>query len=317
MLTGCYEDFNPEIDTKPVLCLNSLITAGEPVEVQVTHTWMFDDAGAEADHAVTDATVSLTVNDLPAPEGYTAREGDRIFIEAVSPTYGTATAEVTVPRATPIGKVTVTPTVTNIWRGDSDFFGHEMLADITFNIAIEMDVDDPAGIDNYYHFDYNWFCATAPDSYIHGTLQMGRMEYDAEPIFKEHIGVFETVMGNADDTDFVFFTDRQFSGSTYTLHLNFTANTFSVRSPDYDASLLDCGLTLFLTSVSRSYYNLAVYRWNVDEGVIGDLSDVGLAEPHWAYSNVSTGAGVVAARSSVHRTIPLAAFLEEVLAVGR
>lgn len=37
LLTGCYEDFNPEIDTKPVLCLNSLITAGKPIEVDITH----------------------------------------------------------------------------------------------------------------------------------------------------------------------------------------------------------------------------------------------------------------------------------------
>ena len=47
ILTSCYEEFNPAIDTKPVLCMNALITAGEPIEVEITHTWMFNDKAAE------------------------------------------------------------------------------------------------------------------------------------------------------------------------------------------------------------------------------------------------------------------------------
>ncbi len=43
ILTSCYEEFNPAIDTQPVLCMNALITAGEPIEVEITHTWMFND----------------------------------------------------------------------------------------------------------------------------------------------------------------------------------------------------------------------------------------------------------------------------------
>lgn len=99
----------------------------------------------------------------------------------------------------------------------------------------------------------------------------------------------------------------------YTLHLNISGNNFSMRSPDFDESLLDCGINFYLTSVSRSYYNHAVYRWNVEEGIIGDLSDVGLAEPQWRYSNVSTGAGAGAAQSSAKCTVSLAGFLKEVL----
>lgn len=313
MLTGCYEDFNPEIDTKPVLCLNSLITAGKPIEVEVSRSWMFNDRQAEENHTVTDATVTLTVNDMEAPAGYVAREGDRIRITADSPTYGTATAEVTVPHATPVGAVRIKPVVTDIWKGDKDFYQHEMLADISFNLGIEMEIDDPADTDNYYRLDYNWFSPTDDHVYIYGTLSLGYFEYDSEPIFKEHVGVFETVMGNADDVGFLFFTDRQFAGGTYTLHLNISGNNFSVRSPDFDECLLDCGVNFYLTSVSRSYYNHAVYRWNVEEGIIGDLSDVGLAEPKWGYSNVSTGAGVVAAQSSAKCTVSLTDFLKEAL----
>ncbi|MDE6152947.1 MAG: DUF4249 domain-containing protein [Muribaculaceae bacterium] len=304
LLTGCYEDFSPEIDTKPVLCLNSLITAGEPIEVDVTHTWMFNDEKAEKNHNVTDASMTILANETIVGPDYRPKEGDKIRIEAESPTYGTATAEVTVPLATPVGNVKVSPVVTKMWKGNDDF---EMLADISFNLYIEMDVNDPAGIDNYYHFGYNWSGRSTDGS---PKLSIGHLEYNSEPIFKEHIGVFETVMGNSEDTNFAFFTDRQFPGKTYTLHLNFLDNSFWIASQFYDESLLECSVNLYLTTVSQSYYNWAVYRWNVDEGITGDLSDIGLAESKWGYSNVSTGAGIVAAQSSSKFTIDLKEFLK-------
>lgn len=310
LLTGCYEDFNPEIDTKPVLCLNSLITVGEPIEVDVTHTWMFNDEKSERDHDVKDAFVTILANGRMVGTDYLPKEGDQIRIVAESPTYGTATAEVIVPFATPIGKVKVSPVVKNIWNDEEDFFNYEMSTDITFNLNVEMDVNDPGGADNYYHFGYDCFGSDTDGS---STLYIGQFEYNSEPIFKEHIGVFETVMGNDEDTQFVFFSDRQFSGKAYTLHLNFSDNSFHVKSQDYDESLLECGVNIYLTTVSKSYYNWAVYKWNVDEGITGDLSDIGLAESKWGYSNVSTGAGVVAAQSSSRFTIDLKEFLKTTL----
>lgn len=72
-------------------------------------------------------------------------------------------------------------------------------------------------------------------------------------------------------------------------------------------------MNLYLTTVSKSYYNWAVYKWNVDEGITGDLSDIGLAESKWGYSNVSSGAGVVAAQASSKFTIDLKEFLKKTL----
>jgi len=322
LLTGCYENFNPATGTKSVLCLNALVTAGEPVTVDVSRTWMFNDKTAEFNHDVRDASVVIFANGHIADSDYLPEEGDKIRIVAESPTYGTATAEVTVPFAAPIGKVTVKPVVTDIWKGDEEFSHYETFADVTFNLNIEMEVVDPADVANYYHFGYGSFSGTmdndgelaAPDR---DAFSIGRLEYDAEPIFKEHVGVFETVMGNDEGTDFVCFTDRQFSGKTYALHLNFTDNVFRVKSRKYDESLLECGVVLCLTTVSQSYYNWAVYKWNADEGIIGDLSDIGLAESMWGYSNVSTGAGVVAARSSARYTIDLKEFLAGVMAKAK
>lgn len=320
LLTGCFEDFDPNVDSTPTLCLNSLIKAGEPIEVEVTHTWTFNDMAAAQNHEVTDAKVIIFANGDIVGSDYIPKEGDIIGITAESPEYGKATAEVTVPYATPIGKVKATPSLTSIYEGNEDASRYEMLVDIMFNLSIEMDVNDPAGVDNYYHFGYGKYFGMTDDNENDrfevpwpDSFSLGKFEYNSEPIFKEHIGVFETVMGNDEGSDFVFFSDSQFPGKTYTLHLNFTDNRFSLKSVKYDESLLEWGVVLYLTTVSKSYYNWAVYKWNVDEGISGELSDIGMAEPKWGYSNVSTGAGVVAAQSTSSVVIDLKDFFKTIL----
>lgn len=295
LLTGCYEEFTPGVDTTPVLCLNSLITAGEPIEVDVSHTWLFSDQKSGASHEVPDAKVTIFANDKAVGSDYVPTEGDRIRIMAESATYGSATAEVTVPCATPIGDVVVTPVETFVWNDG-----------ISFNLNIEMDVNDPADVQNYYKFGYGAPREDAP-------LHIGKFEYDLEPIFKEHIGAFETVIDNGDETEFSFFSDRQFSGRKYTLHLNFTNNYFSVESDDFDDSMFECGLNLYLTTVSSSYYYRAVNKWHLDSTLIGDMSDLGFADPKWGYSNVSTGAGVVAAQSLSVYKVNLKDFLQSTI----
>lgn len=314
-MTGCTEYFNPDIDTAPVLCLNSLIIAGEPIDVKVTHSWKFNDKEAGKNHEVTDADVTVFANDKIVSADYLPEEGDNIRIVAVSPVYGTAVAEVTVPYATPIGKVTFIPVVTNRLTAHNP--GYDMAVDIEFNLNVEMGINDPAGTDNYYNFGYTTFWGQKmdiPNDNIWGAsgsdlFSIGRLEYEYEPIFKEHISVFETVMGNDEYTDFTFFTDRQFPGGSYPLHLNFSNCRYCVYRVKYDESLLECGVKLHLITVSKSYYNWAVYLWNTYEGILGDLSEIGLAESQWGYSNVSTGAGVVAAQSSSEYTLDLKEFM--------
>jgi hypothetical protein len=89
LLTGCYTDFTPDIEVQNKLCLNSVITADEPIILSLTRTYRYDegdpDLGGYFDtdsvfHEVTgigseatkhidivltdkDASVSLYVND--------------------------------------------------------------------------------------------------------------------------------------------------------------------------------------------------------------------------------------------------------------
>lgn len=303
LLTGCYEIFDPGLDIAPVLCINSIITAGEPIEVDVTRTWTFDDQTAEYDHDVSDARVTVYANGVRQDEDYVPAEGDVIRIVAESPAYGCAEAEVKVPVAASLDNISYTATVTDIWKNDR----YGMCADLDFNIRLRMTIHDvDIATDDYFRLDYNWEYPSGCKFYI------GGLDYNSEPIFKEHMGAFETITGS-DDEILTVFSDRRFAGNSYTLDLFFNRGGYRVNSSSYDEEMLDCSVNLTLSTVSHSYYAGSIYNWQREMGGIDDLSDLGFAQPIWGYSNVSTGAGVVAARSCVEYTISLKDFIKSAL----
>lgn len=314
-LTGCYDDFDPDVDITPVLCINSLITAGEPVEVEVSRTRMFTDDRPGDTFGVDDAIVSVYANGELKDSSYLPQEGDHISIVAESAKFGRAEAEVTVPVSVPVTSLKATPVITD--RLIDDLPGWAMLCDVSFNLMVEMEIADDARSDNYFRLSYSTFLPMG-DNYqdessgsgIPGvSFYCGTFNYELEPIFSEHVDIFESVMGGA-ATEFTFFTDRQFSGRSYTLHLQFRNGSFYVNSREWEPSYFDCGLEFTLHTVSESYYSCSNYIWQRDEGITGDLSGIGLSDPMWAYSNVSTGAGVVAAQSLRTYTLSLAEFLQ-------
>lgn len=316
-LTACHETFIPDIDTTPVLCINSHIVAGQPIKVDVSRTWLFSDD--EAVPTVADAEVAVYANGTLCDGDYVARQGDRILIEAASATYGEASAEVDVPECV---KPSALQWAAEAVRVDTQTFDDgKMNVFVVFNLAATLTIDDPADIANYYNFSYNGYSKSVDYGDEEDTwdperpsasLWLGTFMYEAEPIFSEHVGVLETVWSGG-NTDFSFFTDRQFSGDSYSLHLHFTEMNFCLYKVDFDDELLECGLDLTLATVSQSYYNWANYQWQLECGIIGDMGNVGLSEPLWGYSNVSTGAGVVAAQSHTTLTIDLRDFLRQTI----
>ncbi len=321
LLAGCYEDFDPHIDTTPVLCINSLITAGEPIEVTISRTWVFTDEEGEKDHSVKDASVSIFANGKPVGKEYLPEEGDIIRIEAYSGIYGAAEAEVTVPYATPIDAVKLTPTLKKC--GVRDLNGYGISVDIDFDAAIAVTLPNYADSDHYYYLTQDSFLPDSPlydPEDIYGPTKWpttpsmvhfyGGRFYWNDPIFSEHISSFDEAMDYAWVDDPLFFSDSQFSGSRETLHLGYENGSFSVSQWDTNPEMLDCGYILTLYTISESYYKWLNYCWQSDESIMGDFIEFGFAEPVWGNSNVSTGAGVVAARSSVSVRISLRDFLE-------
>lgn len=300
-LSGCYDEFTPDIDVKPVLCLNSLVTAGEPISVSLSHSWLHTDIDADDPHPVNDATVSLFANDLPVSADYCPREGDRIKIVADSRQYGAAVGEVIVPGGVPIDSVEWDVQVIREFEWSTDEYTQ---TDYTLDIHARLSFSDPPSSANFFLFSYDSFPGQGdqdeenPAGGVLIEFNPWNLNYEAEPIFSEHIGHLDALSGY-DSYGFTFFTDRQFSGRSYTLNLRFSDSRLSIRrihDPDGSEGI-PYGLILNLNSISPSYYNWCNFEWNFESGSMGELIEAGLADPIWGYSNVSSGAGVVAAQS--------------------
>lgn len=321
LMTSCLETFTPDVDIKPVLCLNSCICAGKPIEVNITHTWFYSDGEKLKDHSVDDAILSIYVNNREVERDYLPQEGDKIRIHVSSKKYGEAEAEVVVPVITPIKNLD--------WKIDiissipSDENNLQMFGYILYNLLIKAEIQDVSENPNYYRISFESFSPYTPlnpeqkpnsDYWNDKSLDYycGYLEYEAEPIFFENLSESELVF-EAYPAGFGFFTDRQFSGSNYTLNLHFENARYFVESENWDESLLDVGMTVTLHSVSKSYYDWEVYYRQIDSGLTGDLIDWGFHDPIWGYSNVSTGAGLVAAQSSITYVVSLKDYLEKLL----
>lgn len=314
--SGCTENFIPQLDEPPVLCINSLITAGQPVDITVSRTWMDIDYSPDADYRVNDAEVALFVNGEQKLSDYLPAAGDRIHIEADSRTYGHAEADVTVPESVGIKVVNVKPTVTKIKKkviSETD----GVSIDISFSLMIELEVKDDPRVDNYFNLDLKSvpecnndypFLPAPEDGETTIVFNSGSLEYDVEPIFSEHLGVFESVV-DSDVYGYYFFSDRQFSGATYTLHLYYPKCNFYLTAPQIESDLFECGFEVKFNTISLSYYNWLNYLWLTNESFQSVIIDAGLGNSIWGYSNVSTGAGVVAAQNCFPITISLKDFL--------
>lgn len=299
LLTSCEDVFTPDMPHTPVLCVNSLITAGEPIEAKISKSRLYTDSSDKSE--VKDADTRIYVDGELQLDSYIPKEGDNLRIVAESPSVGRGEALLSVPVAIKTPTATWEAYDVNCWKSDND------VVSIQFKLKVELRIEDSDG-ENYYKFSFNNQSDDDSDdldaSGNYG-FATGSLLYNMEPIFSEHISIFESIMGG-DAEGFTFFTDRQFAGKSYTLHLQFDNCWY--RYPKGD--MPDCMVNLIISSVSPSYYNWANYLWQRDSGTLTELSDYGFGNPIWGYSNVSSGAGVVAAQSHSVYTIDLKDFIK-------
>lgn len=314
LLSGCNEDFIPRLDEPPVLCINSLITAGQPVDINVSHTWLDINYTPDADYRVKDAVVSLFINGEQIESDYLPSAGDMIHIIAESHIYGHAEANVTVPECVGIKDISVKPTIKKVKKTLVNG-GQGGEIDISFSLMIELEIEDDPNVENYFNIglhsfpEWDRYHPFEPEEGEHSQIfDSGSLQYEIEPIFSEHIGAFESVV-DSDVYGYTFFTDRQFAGSTYTLRLYYPDCKFSLTASRFEPDLFECGFDIKLNTISLSYYNWLNYQWLTGDSFQSIIIDSGLGSQIWAYSNVSTGAGVVAAQSSFPVTISIKDFL--------
>ncbi|MDE6268198.1 MAG: DUF4249 domain-containing protein [Muribaculaceae bacterium] len=313
LLTGCYEEYKLDVNPDPVLCVNSLIQPDMTADVKVSRTWLYTDEEAWQNHGVDDATVSITVNGDPVGSDYLMKEGDRVKISADSKRYGRAEGETTLPVAVRFSDVKFTPELKYLLV--SAYTG-SLYADITLDILIEATIEDPGEERNYYQTELVTKTPTGgippweePDvTHPQSWMTTGQLDYNAEPIFSEHISLIETVTGEELSNE-TFFTDKRFDGGKYTLRLRYKDASIHINEKNENAEKLDFKYILKLGTLSESYYNRINYDWQTENGIAVDMADWGFGDAIWGYSNVTTGAGVIAAKSESECVIELRDYL--------
>ncbi len=325
LLTGCFTYFEPDIKSTPVVCINSLLTSGEKIKVEVTRTWRYTEGNPRdnLDISLKDAEVYLYVNDKLEEKlelryhkdddiywhwgshfngvdcyyaaNYIPSSGDKIRIYAADKKYGEAEAEVTIPYPIEIEEIK-----TNITKFDSSYNELQNTYSADFDMILSVAFTDPASTINYYSFDMQTegvIKAMTEDEYYAPNSESIRLtpDYEFEPLFSEHISPLETIITDAYGL-YSFFSDRQISGKQYSLVIPTSGRYWCDLK---DKTLMDQNLSINidLSHISTDYYKFMISFWAGTEGISGALGGVGLGDAVFEFSNVSTGAGIVAAQS--------------------
>ncbi len=332
MLTGCYSKFDFEVESEPVLCLNSVVTPGDSIRLQVTRTWEWreNDLLGYQNVDVTDAKVSLYVNGQLVEEmiprtyytalpntffyktttgfiaDYIPASGDEIRFEAKSEKYGEATAEVTIPYPVEIENVSLD--VSNLVKRSDVYFESY---DMTLNMLAWF--SDPEPTTDYYklsaYVSNEYWTDSGEEGFVNG--RVSELDVSREPLFTEHISVLEHIF--SDVSSYTIFSDRQISGKSYPLHIFIDNLHYNYYNPYDLPKFKDFDLVIGLSRLSESYYKYVLSAWEANYGMSGILGSMGLSEPVYGVSNVSTGAGVVAAAAPYRYRINVRQLIEEEL----
>ncbi|MDE7380833.1 MAG: DUF4249 domain-containing protein [Muribaculaceae bacterium] len=332
-LTSCYQEFDPDLQSKSVLCMNSEITPDNPVTLFLTRSWCWtEDSEHKVDVDVTDAEVKLYVNgqfkellildeeetnsyDYSGPKvrkcyrgSYRVSVGDEILIEASSAEYGNAHAEAKIPEPVYIDKVEIRNLMISSIGDTSGFPACKDRSVFIFNLNALIHITDKYDSKDYYDVKVG---LSPYSNYDHQAEAYGSLVFpgfDEEPLFTEHVSVLES--GISDNYGYSIFSDRQINGKSYPLRITFSDCRFSYQNPQNLEAPKEYGIVVTLRHIDESYYKHVISVWNANDAIIGALGEVGLANPVYAYSNVSTNAGVVTAYADTKVTIPYVKLIE-------
>lgn len=322
-----------------------MIEAGDTARLSVGRTWRWSDNSPERylNQNLADAQVKLIVNgkyvcDMQVAysqtnpskplqpyykSDYIAKIGDVVRYEVSHPKFGEAYGETEIPEIVDIEDIKVN--FTSIEPQISDVNG-ELLIKIT----------DTPNKKNYYQLDIYTGLEAVIDgdaSNLHTGIIPGErwqlmhpnFDISSEPVFQEHRSAFELATGET--SDLLICTDRQFDGTPYTFRMAYRGdymyyNSFAPRPYQsqannkklqgksrvvgygYHAPQKKDEIAIYLNSISRSFYEFSM-SIEAKSSFTGGLGEIGFGDIVWHKSNVSTGAGIICAKSSSVRFIPI------------
>lgn len=300
VFSACWKDVWENIDIEnPVLKIHTMLVPDSVIKLRLNATSYLN--GMSFRELNQQSEVRLWVNDefkeslrvehdaeweyFYFISDYHLRETDRVRLEARCAGYPDAWAETEIPSMVPIDtfiSVLHKDTVTKrIWA------------------SCEFQFTDIPAEKNYYAFSiYPYF--DYPDSLLENNYLVynyypSHLYLTDDPVFKYIPTTIEYLLGEEEEKGTaLFFDDSTIDGEKHSIRfsLDFT-------SP-YGGGLYDEGqfpdtlkLVLNFCSESLSGYYSSISEWASRGMLVGNLTDVGLADPVSAYSNVHQGIGLV------------------------
>ncbi len=193
------------------------------------------------------------------------------------PEYGTASAEDKIPSKTEIKGLRIIPRKEATGNGGTLVDGDGNISYIEENdvLIYQITFQDTPGKSNYYSLQI-W----GDDDHL-GVL----LDFSVDPVFTQQQGILDEVFGSSMvNWRGRVFSDELFDGKEYTLQvkeqLRSDTKYYTKRH-------------IRLYSLSEPYYQYLLSLQNIkNEGIMGGLTNVGLAEPVRIYSNVEGGTGI-------------------------
>jgi hypothetical protein len=305
-LASCRDDFDIKtVKGEPRLILYCMPTEGDTTSIQLMRSLPVNQTGRVV--PIDGARISYTVNGQPATiiaEGNghykaVARQavGDRISIEAEADSLPAVSAQTTILEPVTLGDVS--SKVVSVYSDD-----YEQTVDY---LQLTVPFTDPAGTKDYYAVqvksllfwrnDDSYGDMPDPDEVIVDTTAAVCTVYtESDPVLKKLNSIdYDFGYDNNAYENFYVFTDDDFNGKTYTLHLNLDRNVAQVGwhyvSPYYYVELYH---------ITPEFYHFVSTIGSIENS---DLAKAGLSNITPNVGNVRNGIGMVAGFGSAKSKI--------------
>ena len=309
VLSGCEKEINLEhMRPEPKLVLNCLAVQGDTLSVELSRTWFYADNKVK-DIFVSGADVKLYVNDVfreslsevavkyeeldidavrYKSSSYIPVAGDRIRLVASRNGFKDVEAVTEVPRPCSVsGFELQQESVRDTTEWFDDAYIH-----LAQNNTVCFTLHDEPGEDNYYLIYVRQGNIWGGENDTVYSWYSFRPDYGSEPVFAVQNSALDQIFGydGVGGYNGLAFSDELFDGKSYQFKIPWKISLSYTQSVDYTPYIYRC----YLYSVSRSYYNyMKTMNDLYESGFVGDLAEIGFAEPVRTYSNVEGGTGIL------------------------
>ena len=309
VLSGCEKEINLEhMRPNPKLVLNCLAVQGDTLSVELSRTWFYADNKVQ-DIFVSDADVKLYVNDvfreslaettvkyenpdfdavLYKSSFYMPAAGDRIRLTASRKGFKNIEAVTEVPRPCAVSDFEFEQeSVRDTSEWWDDYYIH-----LSQKNTLCFTLHDEPGEENYYLIYFRRGDAWGEKDSLRYSWFSFRPDYGSEPVFAVQNSALDQIFGydGVGGYNGLAFSDELFDGKSYRFKIPWEISLSYTLSTDYNPYKYRC----YLYSISRSYYNyMKTMNDLYESGFVGDLAEIGFAEPVRIYSNVEGGTGIL------------------------